>query len=82
MISVWLLLITIAIIGCMAIIIFNSAAKRYTSSKQVTDCLQRSKHYDRRKNSKPIYYPFTDSEGNLVTSDRRSNKERRLASYY
>ncbi|MCX4024966.1 hypothetical protein H0A36_16725 [Endozoicomonas sp. SM1973] len=82
MISVWLLLITIVIIGCMAIIVFNSAAKRYASNKQVTDCLQRNKYYDRRKNSKPIYYPFTDSEGNLVTSDRRNHKERRLTPYY
>ncbi|WP_163834584.1 hypothetical protein [Spartinivicinus ruber] len=77
MTSIWLLLITIAIIGCMAIIVFTSAAKRYSANKPVT-CWQHNKHYDRRKNQKPIYYPFTDSEGNLVTSNRRNHKERRL----
>lgn len=82
MTSVWLLLITMASVGFVAVFVFTSAAKRYIPKTQSRDSWflfkhHDLKHYDRRQNNKPIYYPFTDSEDNLVIANRRACTDRR-----
>ena len=34
-------------------------------------------HGDRRQNNQHLSFPFVDSDGNMVTSERRTGKDRR-----
>ncbi|MBU2704414.1 hypothetical protein KCM76_00345 [Zooshikella marina] len=87
MTHIWFYLLGFIFVGILLTYIFAAAARQYVS-KQVSDntpppgkmeqaFTKGRQAGDRRKNSQPVFFPFRDSSGIVVTGERRSQTDRR-----